>query len=165
MIDFQVLFSVCIGGAMALLGTLLSNFLQNRLEQRHIRREAEKERLTEIRRYLETCLEFVDLVSIPTVVGPKEFQKAIGEWRETIHEHLEKWKSLPVNGSARVLYTDDKEVLDGLAQIDQMRLTFYFNYLSLIEKGEMTHLDDKRDELKQIVRRLGKRLDQILEDI
>ncbi len=166
MISLEIVFSVLIGGILTLLGTLLANFLQYRLEQRAQKREREKERISEVRRYIITCLEFVDLVSIPTSLGLEDFGKdARAEWASSVEEHHEKWKNLPISGSARVLFVDDKEILDGLAEIDKMRIRFYLNYLDMLEKSQMTLLDEKREELKKVAAKVGKRLDKIVDEI
>jgi hypothetical protein len=164
MISSEIVFSVLIGGILALLGTLLANFLQYRSEQRHLKTELAKERFTEVRRYISTCLEFVDLVSIPTSLGTEDFgQESYAEWVIIIKEHYEKWKALPVSGSARVLFTNDKEILDGLTQIDKIRIDFYLNFRNMIDKRKMIQLDDKREEIKRIAQKIGQRLDKILE--
>jgi hypothetical protein len=166
MINLEIVFSVLIGGILSLLGTLLANLLQSRSEQRRLKTELAKERLAEVRRYISTCLEFVDLVSIPTTLGSKNFGKdAFAEWIKNVDEHLEKWRDLPASGSARVLLVADKEILEELAQIDKLRIRFYLNYLDMIDKGKMIQLDDKREELKEIAIKAGQRLDKILDDI
>jgi len=166
MINLEIVFSVLIGGILTLLGTLLANFLQFRSEQRRLKTELAKERLAEVRRYISECLKFVDLVSIPTTLGPKQFQKdAYEEWVSAMSEHFEIWKTLPVNGSARVLYVSDKEILEGLAQIDKLKTGFYIQYLSMIENRKMLQLDEKREELKEIAMKIGQRLDKILVEI
>ena len=167
MINLETIFSVLIGGILTLIGTLLANFLQFRSEQRRLKTELTKERLTEVRRYISTCLEFVDLVSIPNTFGPEQFQRDsyAEEWVSIVSEFFEKWKALPVNGSARVLFVSDKEILDGLAQIDKIKIGFYLDYLNVIEKGKIIQRDEKREELKEISIKIGKRLDKILDEI
>jgi hypothetical protein len=166
MINPEIVFSVLVGGILTLLGTLLAHFLQFRSERRRLRTELAKERLAEVRRYISICLEYVDLVSIPTTLSPKGFGKdAFDEWIKSIDEHLKEWGNLPASGSARVLLVDDEEILEGLAQIDKLRILFYLNYLDMIDKGEMIQLDDKREELKEIAMKVGKHLDKILDEI
>jgi hypothetical protein len=166
MINIEIVFSVLMGGILTLLGTLLANFLQYRAEQRRMKTVLAIERLAEVRRYISVCLEFVDLVSIPTVLGVENFgADTFAEWESSIKEHHEKWKDLPSSGSARVLFVSDKEILDGLIQIDKLRIIFYFNYLDMIEKRKMSQLDEKRNELKDIAIKVGLRLDKILSEI
>jgi len=164
--NIEIVFSVLVGGILSLLGTLLANLLQYRSEQRRQKKELTKERLSEVRRYIITCLEFVDLVSIPTTLGPDDFgADALAEWESSIKEHHEKWKSLPASGSARVLFVNDKEIIDGLAQIDKLRIRFYLNYSDMIGKGEMALLDEKREELKKVATRVGQRLDKFIDEM
>jgi hypothetical protein len=166
MIDLGIIFSVVIGGVLTLLGTLLANFLQYRSEERKLRKEQAKERFREVRRYLTACLDFVDLISIPTTMGPDHFgQHEMREWIRLVSEHFDSLKSLPVNGSARVLFVEDEEVLQGLKQIDELRLLFYLNYQGLIKNGQMIPYDDKREELKKLSVRVGVRLDELLDKI
>ena len=101
MLDLGIVFSVMIRGALTLLGTLLANFLQNRSEERKLRKERAKERFREVRRYLTVCLDFVDLISLPTSMGSDHFgQHEMREWNGLVSEHFDNWKSLPVSGSA-----------------------------------------------------------------
>ncbi|HBG75014.1 MAG: hypothetical protein A2X25_07065 [Chloroflexi bacterium GWB2_49_20] len=162
----EIIISVLIGGILTLLGTLLANYLQYRSEQRHRKKELAKERFSEVRRYLITCLEFVDLVSIPTSIGLENFDSvALAEWENSVKEHHEKWKNLPVSGSARVLFVGDKQILDGLSQIDKLRIRFYLNYLDMTDKRKMILLDEQREELKRIAASVGKHLDKVIDEI
>ena len=164
MVNLDIIFSVCIGGVLTLIGTLLANYLQFRSEEHRRKNEVTKERLAEVRRYLEICLEYADMVSIPTTLGPEHFGKrSFDEWITHMRKHLEKWETLPISGSARVLYTNDKIILEGLSKIDKLRLVFYANYLNMIDKGQMVHLKDQLEELKNDAKTVGKRLDELLE--
>jgi hypothetical protein len=166
MINIEIIFSVLIGGVLTLLGTLLANFLQFRTEQRRVKIEITKERLSEVRRYISACLEYVDLMSIPTTLGPKGFEKdAFKEWMENVDANYQAWKNLPASGSARVLLVDDREILADLAEIDKFRVKFYANYLNMIDRGTMLQLDDSREELKELATKVGKRLDKMLDEI
>jgi len=165
MIDCKDAFSVLIGGAITLLGTLLAHYLQYRSEQRRLRKERIKERFAEVRRYLTACLEFADLVSIPTTLGEKFEQRQYKEWIKLMSDHLDNWKSLPASGSARVLYVEDEKLLQCLKQIDTFRMLFYINYREFIDKGQMIHLEDEIEELKGLAVKAGARLDKLLDKI
>ena len=166
MVDLGIIFSVVIGGVLTLLGTLLANYLQYRSEERKLKKERAKERFEEVRHYLTACLEFVDLVSTPTVLGPDKFGRNVfDEWIKLVADHLDTWRSLPVSGSARVLFVEDEELLQGLKQIDDLRLSFYINYRELVTKGQMMQLDDEREELQKLAARVGARLDDLLDKI
>lgn len=131
-----------------------------------LRKEQAKERFAEVRRYLTVCLEFIDLVSIPTTLGPENFGPgAVKEWIELISNHYERWKSLPINTSARTILVKDEKVLQWLKEIDILKAQFYFNYQSLIKTGRMINLDDKREEVKQLAAKVAARLDQLLYQI
>jgi len=165
-IDYPVILSVLIGGAITLAGTILANHLEHRSQQRAFKKELAKERLAEVRRYISACLEFVDLISIPTILGPGDCdRRSVAEWIGHINRHFEKWESLPVAGSARVLFVSDPEILEGLTRIDSIRLRFYHYYLDLIDGRKQVPVDGQREELKEIAERIGKRLDEVLEKI
>jgi len=164
MIDVNILFSVCIGGVLTLLGTLLANYLQYRSEERKLRKARTIENLKEIRRYLVACLDFADSVSIPTTYGINKFgETEIKEWLEIMTHRLNEWKSLPASGSARVLYTADGEILKGLEKIDQIRVMFLLNYQAIIHGELIAQLDSEREELKRIAAHLNSRLDELFD--
>jgi hypothetical protein len=168
MIDYGTIFSVLVGGVIALLGTLLANYLQYRSEQRRLRRERIEERIAEVRRYLVSCLEFADFTSIPTrakqlgdVFGLSQFE----EWNKLASDLIANIHSLPARGSARVLFIEDKEVLQLLERFDMLKLTFFFYYRSFIRDREIEPLEDEREELKELAAEIGSRLDRLLDEI
>jgi len=162
MIDLYIVFSVCLGGLLTLLGTLLANYLQYRSEERKLRKARTVENLKEIRRYLVACLDFADSVSIPTTYGINNFGGSEAkEWIEIMTHRFNEWKSLPASGSARVLYTADEEILKGLKQIDQIRVMFLLNYQAIIHGEPIAHLDSEREDLKRIAAQLNSRLDEL----
>lgn len=166
MIDLEIIFSVIVGGILTLLGTFLGNYLQYRSEERRSKKERTKERFKEVRRYLAACLGFADLISIPATLGPQGFGASEAkEFLDLVSSHLDEWKSLPVSSSARVIYVEDETVLQWLKRIDELRLSFYLNYRSLIEEGQMIRLEDKRKELLDLSSKASARLDQLVDRI
>jgi hypothetical protein len=166
MIDPAIVFSVIVGGGLTLIGTLLGTYLQYRSEERRSRKERTKERFKEVRRYLAVCLGFADLISTPTTMGPQSFGSGeTKEFLDLVSSHLDEWKSLPVSSSARVLYVEDEKVLQWLKQIDELRLTFYLNYRSFIEHGQMIRLEDKRKDLQDLSAKVSARLDQLVDRV
>lgn len=162
-IEYNTIFSVCIGGLLTLLGTLLANFLQYRSEERKRKIERKKERFAEIRRYLAVCLEFADLTTIPATMGEERFDhNAFDEWEDLINKHQKKWESLPVHGSGRVLYVDDKKIIDWLSKIDQLKIFFYAHYYVMIKDREIVSPKEKLDELKDLTQKVSNRLDVLL---
>jgi len=128
-----------------------------------LRKDQARVRFAEVRRYLTICLEFIDLVSIPTTLGPENFGPgAAKEWIELISNHYESWKSLPINTSARTMFVKDEKVLQWLEEIDVLKAQFYLNYQSLIKTGSGKNLDDKREEVKRLAAKVAARLDQLL---
>jgi hypothetical protein len=164
MVDWGTILSVVIGGTVTLLGTIVANCLQYRSEERRSRKERAKERFEEVRHYLTVCLEFVDLVSIPSALGPDQFgESQLREWRELIRDHFDTWKSLPVSGSARVLFVQDEEVLQWLKRVDVLRALFWINYQSLAQTAQMKRLGKECEELQQLAAKIGARLDKLLD--
>ena len=154
-----------VGGSLSLIGTWLANHLQQAAAQREWKRERMKERFTEVRRYLTECLELVDLISIPTTLGEEFGEHEFKEWSKLVSDKLERWKSLPVHGSARVLYVEDEELLQILEKVDNIRIQFYINYRELIHKARMVPLEEKREELKRLAAGGAARLDQLLDEV
>jgi hypothetical protein len=165
---YETIFSVVIGGVMALLGSLLANYLQYLSERRGLRREQIKERIAEVRRYLVSCLEFADFTVIPARVeqlgdhfGPKQLE----EWNEFASDLITSIHSLPARGSARVLFIEDKEVLQLLERFDMLRLKFFLYYRSFLKDKKIESLEDERKELKELGAEIGARLDKLLDEI
>lgn len=155
-----------VGGSLSLIGTWLANHLQQAAVLREWKRERMKERFTEVRRYLTECLELVDLISVPTVLGEEGFGKRESEeWKKLVADKLERWQSLPVSSSARVLYVEDKELLQILEKVDSVRTLFYINYRELTHEGRMVSLEEEREELKRLAASVAARLDQLLDEV
>lgn len=166
MIDLEIVFSVIVGGALTLLGTLLGHYLQYRSERRSARKQRTRERFRGVRRYLSVCLQFADLISIPATVRSPEFGvREMKEFGELVASHLDEWNSLPVSSSARVIFIDDEEVLQWLKEMDEIRLRFYLNYRSLIKEGRMIDLEEQREELKELAAKASARLDELADRI
>jgi hypothetical protein len=161
--SIQTTLAVMLGGVLALLGTLLANFLQYRAEIRNRRREILLQRLNEIRRYIQACLEFADLAYRPMILGSHLFRpEDTKDWILEITRELEQWRTLPVKGSARVLYTDDPDLLRVLRQIDGLTFQFYLNAKLAYESGKMADTDDKLEELKTTASKASSILDRLM---
>lgn len=166
MIECEIVFSVIVGGGLTLLGTLLANHLQYRSERRRAKRERARERFAEVRRYLTACLQFADLISIPTTMGPEDFGASEAkEFVKLVSDHLDEWNSLPVSTSAKVIFVEDEKVLQWIKRMNELRLYFYLNYRTLIKEGQMISLDDERKELQDLAAKVSARLDQLIDRI
>ena len=168
MIDYGTIFSVLAGGVIALLGSLLANYLQYRSERRRLRRERTKERFAEVRHYLISCLEFADWMSLPAnikKVGDDFESSQFEEWMELVSDHFDSVKSLPAGGSSRVIFVEDKEVLQLLERLDILKRRFFSYYRSFIRDREIKSLEDERKELKELAAEIGARLDGLLDEV
>jgi hypothetical protein len=169
-VDWNVIFSVFIGGVLTLLGSLLANYLQYRTEKRNWKKERITERHGEVRKYMAYCLDFVDMVSKPNFIvntwGVEKITPASIQWiNNQSRELLNKINTLPVKGSSRVLYIDDDEIRKTLESIDGLLFLFTMSYDKLFEKGIVLDLEDKRSELKKLAEIVNKRLDYLVDKL
>jgi hypothetical protein len=161
-IDLKTVFAVCIGGILTLLGTLLSNYLQFRTEQRHLKKERFETRFAEVRRYLVLCLRFGDLIAKPPQGKFESVEWQV--WTKEVLELVTEWRTLPVFGSARVLFVDDKEILANLQKMDSLWPGFLAYSEAKFTLSEPISPDVKQ-QLKSLCAEVGARLDAILDSV
>jgi hypothetical protein len=162
-VSLDIIFSVIIGGAITLIGSLLATVLEERRQARNRRRDRTIERYLEVRGFIQASLEFADIAYQPRKLGPELFgQGQAREWLEDLRGILQQWRTLPVRGSARALYVDDEELLKLLGQLDNLTFLFYLNAKELFDRGRMADLDDKLTELRNAATAASQRLDELI---
>jgi hypothetical protein len=158
----QVL-SIVLGGTLALLGTLLANYLSERVQAKERQRQVLTDRLIEVRRFIQACLEFVDIAYRPKRLGLAMGERLDrAEWIAELTDELNTWKRLPVKGSARALYTDDPDLLIELNKLDELAFLFYLNAKIAYQEGKIAEIDDKYEDIKAVAARASSIVDNLI---
>ena len=159
----EIILPILLGGALTLLGTLLANYLSYRAQAKDRRRQMLVDRLNEVRRFIQACLEFADVAYRPKRLGLEiAVRQEKAEWVAELTEELNTWKHLPVKGSARALYTDDKDLLETLSKLDSLAFIFYLNARMAFQGGKIADIDDKYEEIKTVATQASRVVDRLI---
>ena len=166
MTEWQILVSIMLGGAITLIGTLLSNWLQYRAEARNLKRGRLQERFDKIREYLCSWLHMVNLV-----VTWEEFEKTEGvkdAVEGLIKRELEALLELPVKPYTYHLYVRDRQALMLMSQFESLTTWFGAHSYELVRGQRPTNMPELRERqqaLRDLTSKVSERLDKLLESV
>ena len=162
-IEWGTILSIVIGGAITLLGTLLSTWLQHHAERRELKRERLKEEFAKIREYLRSSLNlanlFVSLRGIET-----DDPLVTEDFMKQFLKEYECWISLPVSSVTWFLFTEDKETIEYLGEFAGL-MTSIVNKVSGPFEMDPKVIDHTEKRLKELAGKVNTRLNVLLGEV
>jgi len=156
-----------VGGAMALIGTVLAHRLAYRRERDEWGRERRRERLDPVRLFVMACLDFADSICLPLQLEGERWSEAEYEdWKEIVADQAEGWRHLPSGGSSVVLFVDDDELMKLLRSIARLTARFYVYYRWLVSGRSVPHRAVKeRERLRDLAAEARARMDALVDGV
>jgi hypothetical protein len=162
-IEWGTLLSVALGGALAMLASLLSDWLQHRAQGRELKRERLREQFTEVREYLRASLNLTSLFVLLRAFDGDDSLEVADLMNQMLKEY-ERWSSLPVNSATWFLFIEDEEVIVSLKQIEGL-MAWIVDKLSSPFEVDPKSIDYEQKRLKELAKKVNTRLNALLDEV
>ena len=162
-IEWGTLLSVVLGGALAMLATFLSDWLQHRAQRRELERDRLREQFAKIREYLRSSLNLTSLFVLLRAFDEGDSLEVSDLMNQMLKEY-ERWSSLPVNSATWFLFIEDEEAITNLKQIAGT-MAWIVDRLSSPFEVDAKSIQHEQERLKELTKRVNTRLNALLDEV